>query len=294
MLSKRYIAALLLGLGLLGVLIFGIIHLGNVLERRAAEKYQHILAAVDAEYQQQLQATLQLEQIAAELDIPWPLEAPMMPAGEVAELLELRIQKLLQEQLPFAAIHAEHRREAEKLYGLYQVGDTVTVRVFDRNRQMYVPYTGTLVGYNDERVRIGSRWLYYKDIQENEHVHFQASVSQRLIAQHLENAHRQYQQQVERFRQQQHQQIGVPLYRVSGYHYEPQSRVSISFAAMLRSAVEQRRQQRLQQITNKHFEAAGYWFDGETWQKRSVTDKLQQWLIRQGILSDKTRGESRP
>lgn len=135
-----------------------------------------IFVQIEQEVNEQVEATVTLESVAASLNIPLPAPEPEKSTEELFAEARKEAEKAALAVRPLKELQALVQ-EAERIYPLYRVGDQVSIRTRIKANPVA---NGMVSAISPERVRIGSRWIPVKDIVEEQRAAFDAMKTQDL------------------------------------------------------------------------------------------------------------------
>jgi len=143
-----------------------------------------IMQQIEKRVEAELKRRVDPKQIAARLRLKWPIQPPTATVEEIKEEVERKIQQMVEKKYPLAGKEEQFRKEAEKKYRLYKIGDHVSF-IIRGGKGTNTLVEGRLEKINDVRIKVGNRWIIRSDISMEDLARFDSIIHKKYVERYI-------------------------------------------------------------------------------------------------------------
>jgi len=139
---------------------------------------------------------------AKAMGFAWPLKPATKPKGQVVVPIKLAVDMEAREEFPEEK-RREFLKEAKEMYRVYQLGEVVAAFGIRGSSRMIIVREGRLKVVNEQRIKVGNRWLLPSDLSDKVKARFYVEFSEKMIKAHDRDRNSEYDDEIAAFRRQQ-------------------------------------------------------------------------------------------
>ncbi len=214
------------------------------------------------------------EDVAAELDLPWPVEPPDDTRTEVKERLDRKLAEKVDARYPRQKF-AEIRKTIESQHPVKEKGDDVSF-VIRGGRGSAPEVEGQFRDITSTHVRIGDRWVLRSDMKERDLAMFDPDIRTKLVEEKVRRESLLYTEKREDYADSIKRDHYIEGFRVAGYVYHNGTFVAASelLDQTVQAEIEKKAKRMQPDVEREIFEAAGFVFKEGEWQPSAVKRTL--------------------